>query len=77
MSRRPWRLRGRRWAVWAVALSLALAWAVPLLWVASSTLKPQHEIVGPERSWRVSATTARHIRTRSRPSGPTRSAGWR
>jgi multiple sugar transport system permease protein len=45
-----------------VALGLALAWAVPLLWVASSTLKPQHEIVGPERRWLPARPTLEHWR---------------
>ncbi len=45
----PWSPRARRWGVTAVAAALALAWAVPLLWVLSSAFKPHYEIVGPER----------------------------
>jgi multiple sugar transport system permease protein len=52
----------RRWATLAIALALALAWAVPLLWVVSSSFKPQHEIVGPERRWLPSSPTLEHWR---------------
>jgi multiple sugar transport system permease protein len=46
----------------AVALGLALAWAVPLLWVVSSTFKPQQEIVGPEQRWLPVSPTLEHWR---------------
>ena len=59
MGRRPW---SRRWGTLAIALGLALAWAVPLLWVVSSTFKPQHEIVGPERRWLPAGPTLEHWR---------------
>lgn len=55
--RRAW----RRMAL-AVALGLALAWAVPLLWVVSSTFKPQQEIVGPEQRWLPVSPTLEHWR---------------
>jgi multiple sugar transport system permease protein len=55
--RRAW----RRVAL-AVALGLALAWAVPLLWVVSSTFKPQQEIVGPEQRWLPVSPTLEHWR---------------
>lgn len=51
MTSRPRTARGRRWAVAGVAAVLALAWALPLLWVVSSAFKPHYEIVGPERRW--------------------------
>ena len=66
MSRRRWARRG---ALWVAALGLALAWAVPLLWVASSTLKPQHEIVGPERRWLPAQPTLEHWRNIADPQG--------
>jgi multiple sugar transport system permease protein len=55
--RRAW----RRVAL-AVALGLALAWAMPLLWVVSSTFKPQQEIVGPEQRWLPVSPTLEHWR---------------
>jgi len=48
--------------VLAVAVVLALAWAVPLLWVVGSSFKPQHEIVGPERRWLPARPTLEHWR---------------
>lgn len=66
MGRRPWT---RRWATLAIALALALAWAVPLLWVVSSTFKPQHEIVGSERRWLPASPTLEHWRNIADPQG--------
>jgi len=66
MSSRRWT---RRWATLAIALALALAWAVPLLWVVSSTFKPQHEIVGPERRWLPASPTLEHWRNLADPQG--------
>jgi multiple sugar transport system permease protein len=45
------RVPATRLVLTAIAAAIALAWAIPLLWVLSSSFKTQFEIIGADARW--------------------------
>ena len=63
------RIPAARLALTAIAAGIALAWAIPLLWVLSSSFKTQFEIVGADPRWLPLSPTLRNWTNLMDPQG--------